>query len=94
MSPEEFEALLAELPGRTQATANLVTGLGATLVPTPVTDVWVGASRVLGRPVLVDDPYPHVHGMTFDGWATEAGREIEVWRNMCGACPQRRPEDW
>jgi hypothetical protein len=47
----------------------------------PVPGTWIGASRVLGRPVFVYEPYPHLHN-----YQLPSGNLIE--RRQCGACPQ------
>jgi hypothetical protein len=44
-------------------------------------EVWLGASALLCRPVLVSEPYPHIHGQQVrDG----------VWlgRRDCAACAE------
>ena len=46
--------------------------------------VWLGASHALGRPVPVDEPYPHICGIDIVGRMT--GARYRLWRRDCGAC--------
>lgn len=46
--------------------------------------VWLGASYVLGRPVPVTEPYPHICG--FQVLGRETRTYFEVWRRACAAC--------
>lgn len=48
--------------------------------------VWLGASYVLGKPIPVSEPYPHICGHTVTGAMT--GEQFQVWRNSCAACAQ------
>jgi hypothetical protein len=50
--------------------------------------VWVGASHVLGRPVPVDEPFPHVCGVDVTGTMTR--RQFRLWARDCGACAEKR----
>ena len=53
-------------------------------LPPASTGVWLAASAALGRPVPVDEPYPHIHGCRFVGLMT--GRLVRLgWRD-CAAC--------
>lgn len=58
--------------------------------------VWLLASRLLGRPVPVDELYPHVEG-TQCGVDRDGVTPIIMYRNGCAACaadgyrPQPRP---
>ncbi|WP_306345207.1 bifunctional DNA primase/polymerase [Rhizomonospora bruguierae] len=45
---------------------------------------WIGASHVLGRPVPVDGPYPHICATTVDGRMT--GRRFRLYPRDCPAC--------
>lgn len=47
---------------------------------------WIAASRVLGREVPTDEPYPHIHDRTVVGAVT--GRPYQVWRRDCAACAE------
>ena len=49
----------------------------------PPPHVWIGASRVLGRDVHTDEPYPHIHGHTA---ADHTGRLYQLRRYHCAAC--------
>lgn len=44
--------------------------------------LWLAASALLGRPVSVDEPYPHVCG-----WMYPGGERIT--RRGCAACAER-----
>lgn len=48
--------------------------------------VWVGASYVLRRPVPVDEPYPHLCGLSFN--SPRNGQRIWIGRMHCAACLQ------
>ncbi|WP_428964497.1 hypothetical protein [Micromonospora fluostatini] len=48
---------------------------------------WLVASAVRGRPVLVDEPYPHLCGATVT--ATRTGRPYRYTRRDCPVCPQQ-----
>lgn len=56
-----------------------------------MTGVWLGASLVLGRPVPVREPYPHVCRLSFIGWAT--GKRIWLGRRDCAACVQEEHDE-
>lgn len=47
--------------------------------------VWLLASRLLGRPVPVDEPYPHVEGCQV-GTERDSVTPIIMFRNGCAAC--------
>lgn len=57
----------------------LVTESSTVVLPT---GRWLGASHVLGRPVMVDEPYPHVCHIPFVG--TMSGRLIRLQGRECG----------
>ena len=50
----------------------------------PPAGVWLGASYVLGRPVPVAEPYPHICQMPVVGSMT--GVQFTTWRRDCAAC--------
>ncbi|MGC5664946.1 hypothetical protein ACN261_31935 [Micromonospora sp. WMMD723] len=50
---------------------------------------WLGASVVLGRPVPVAAPYPHICRMTVTGLMT--GVVYVVERRQCAACARPLP---
>ncbi|HEX6969416.1 MAG TPA: hypothetical protein VF174_11495 [Micromonosporaceae bacterium] len=45
---------------------------------------WLGATNVLGEPVLVAHPYPHICEWTTVG--TMTGVQFRIWRRDCAAC--------
>lgn len=47
--------------------------------------VWIAATRALGRPVLVDEPYPHICEIEVVG---QVGRRFKTWRRDCAACAE------
>ncbi len=47
--------------------------------------LWLVATAVLGRPVPVDERYPHVCGVTVE--ATRSGHPYRYLRRDCAACP-------
>lgn len=47
--------------------------------------VWLLASRLLGRPVPVGEPYPHVCGQLV-GTDTDGVTPVIMYRNGCAAC--------
>lgn len=47
--------------------------------------VWLGASRALGRPCPVDEPYPHICG-TRIGTEHDRVTPIVMFSNGCAAC--------
>ena len=47
--------------------------------------VWLVASRLLGRPVPVDEPYPHIEGLQV-GVDRDRVTPIIMFRNGCAAC--------
>ncbi|WP_420123880.1 hypothetical protein [Nakamurella sp.] len=49
-----------------------------------MTGRWIGASILLGRPVPVDGPYPHVCGSVLVGLMT--GRPVRIGHRDCAAC--------
>lgn len=49
--------------------------------------VWLLASRLLGRPVLVDEPYPHVEG-AHCGTEHDGVTPIIMYRNGCARCAE------
>lgn len=49
--------------------------------------VWLLASRLLGRPVPVDEPYPHVEGCHI-GTEHDGVTPITMYRNGCARCAQ------
>jgi hypothetical protein len=49
---------------------------------------WIGASYVLGRPVPVEEPYPHICHTTVRGTVT--GRPVTLGRKECAACQEER----
>lgn len=49
-----------------------------------MTGVWLGASYVLGRPVPVTEPFPHLCSLAFVGRKT--GKRIWIGRRDCAAC--------
>jgi hypothetical protein len=49
---------------------------------------WLGASYVLGRPVPVDEPYPHICRFEVPGTVTR--RLVKVERGDCASCRERR----
>jgi len=51
---------------------------------------WLGASYVLGRPVPVDGPYPHICLVEVPG--TMTGRLVKISRRECAACGERRSQ--
>lgn len=52
---------------------------------------WIKASLALGRPVPVDEPYPHVCGHT--ATSPRTGLPVRLrWRD-CAACADRAYED-
>jgi hypothetical protein len=58
--------------------------------------VWHGASYVLGRPVYVDEPYPHLCALQFR--SPRNGQRMWISRRDCAACLQeaqsaRQPPD-
>lgn len=53
--------------------------------------VWLGASYVLGRPVPVAEPYPHLCSLSFIGRKT--GKRIWIGRRDCAACVQEAHKD-
>lgn len=53
---------------------------------------WIAASYILGRDVLVDEPYPHVCGLWVDARMTP-GLRVQLWRRECAACIQEQHED-
>lgn len=48
------------------------------------TGVWLGASYVLGRPVPVGEPYPHICQIDVIGRITHT--QFRTWRRDCAAC--------
>lgn len=48
------------------------------------TGIWLGASHILGRPVPVDRPYPHVCLHPFHSKRT--GKVVALPQVACGAC--------
>ena len=50
---------------------------------------WLAASKVLGRPVPVTGPYPHICGRTVAGTDTMTGHPIRLPRKDCAACATR-----
>jgi hypothetical protein len=52
------------------------------------TGVWLAVSHVLGRPVPVDGPYPHLCNRPVTGTVT--GREFVTRRDDCAACQTAR----
>lgn len=48
---------------------------------------WLLASAALGRPVPVDEPYPHIHDRTIPADQTVSGKApVVLWRRDCAAC--------
>lgn len=56
----------------------------ADLAEHPGPGCWIAASRATGRPVSVNEPYPHVCRITIT--ATVSGRPIRLDRRDCAAC--------
>lgn len=54
----------------------------------PPPGTWVAASRALLRPVPLDEPYPHTHGVTVRA-GTVSGRPQRIDRRDCPACAER-----
>jgi hypothetical protein len=60
------------------------------------TGVWIGASYVLGRPVPVNEPYPHICGASVTGRIT--GRSVTLRHGVrdgyadCAACAHQQAE--
>jgi hypothetical protein len=48
---------------------------------------WAAASYVLGREVLVREPYPHICGNTVQG-RMSPHVTVRLWRKECAACIQ------
>ncbi len=46
--------------------------------------IWLGASTVLGKPVPVGEPYPHIH---YRDVAGHTGRQVTLMPQDCAACP-------
>lgn len=60
-------------------------------VDLPVRGLWMGASRVLGRPVRADEPYPHICQWPLPG---QHGRHpIRLTRRDCAACAEQAARD-
>lgn len=51
-----------------------------------VTGVWIAASKVLGRAVPADEPYPHICGRRVTGDQTMSGKPTRVGSKDCAAC--------
>lgn len=62
--------------------------MGAEPTPLPTPGIWIGASRVHGRPVRVDEDYPHIcHHIT--SWQ---GRRFPIGAKSCAACGEEAAE--
>lgn len=53
--------------------------------------VWIKASLALGRPVPVDEPYPHICRRT--ATSPRTGLPVRIGFRDCAACAQRAYED-
>lgn len=56
------------------------------------TDQWLGASKILGRPVTDAEPYPHICGRLLAAQDSRSGRPVRLLRRDCAACAQGRHE--
>ncbi len=56
----------------------------------PKPDVWIAASKALGREVTTEEPYPHICGRTVPGSRTVSGRPVTLDRRNCAACAEGR----
>ncbi|MFG3709193.1 hypothetical protein ACGF7U_31305 [Micromonospora sp. NPDC047670] len=50
--------------------------------------LWIVAGAVLGRPVPVDGPYPHLCGVTYT--ETRSRKPYRYQRRDCAACAMSR----
>lgn len=57
---------------------------------TPPTDRWLGASKILGRPVASDNPYPHICGRLLPAERAHSRRPVLLQRRDCAACAHGR----
>lgn len=57
---------------------------------TPPTGRWLGASKILGRSVASDDPYPHICGRLLPTEHAHSRRPVLLQRLDCAACTHDR----
>lgn len=49
---------------------------------------WIAASKILGRPVSTEEPYPHICCREVPADQTVSGRPVRMVPKNCAACAE------